>query len=463
MKRIKYLFLSLAIAATFTNCKKELDLKPIDRFSDSNSFLDLNDVQAGVNGAYGRYINYGNDMFINAILSDEAKIGAQNSGAAAIEYRYQFSSSSEELSALWYGYYSMIDQINRVLPYVETVPGIPAQEPRRTVLKASLFALRGIAHFSLLEGYSKRYDANDPLGIPYVTVSDPLQKPARNTVAQTVTAIENDLATAKAMLPDVTAGDFTDTVISKVNIAAYQARIALYKRDYSAAITYATEVINSNIKPLVRGAAFSGIWNDVNTNEVLFRVRLGESTAIGTLWTGISGSVDIAPSDKLVASYSSDDIRRTSYIGTTLGGDNYVKKFFTSARGARKVDIKAIRTAEMYLIRAEAYAKSATPDLTSAAADLNTLRSFRIDNYVPEVFTTADGLIDAITTERYKELAFEGFRFFDLKRNNLPLQRSATDANPAWQSLPAGSYRFVLPIPKSEILANPNIVQNDQY
>ena len=39
-----------------------------------------------------------------------------------------------------------------------------------------------------------------------------------------------------------------------------------------------------------------------------------------------------------------------------------------------------------------------------------------------------------------KELCFEGFRFFDLKRNNLPVQRNATDASPAWQTLPAGNF-----------------------
>jgi hypothetical protein len=65
--------------------------------------------------------------------------------------------------------------------------------------------------------------------------------------------------------------------------------------------------------------------------------------------------------------------------------------------------------------------------------------------------------------ERFKELCFEGFRFFDLKRNNLPVQRNASDASPDWQTLSASSYRFVLPIPNAELLANPNMVQNSGY
>jgi spore maturation protein CgeB len=94
---------------------------------------------------------------------------------------------------------------------------------------------------------------------------------------------------------------------------------------------------------------------------------------------------------------------------------------------------------------------------------LNRLRRARIDAYVDETFSNATALINAIMDERFKELAFEGFRFWDLKRNNLPVERSASDAAEAWRTLPATSHRFVLPIPNDEILANPNMVQNDNY
>ena len=115
----------------------------------------------------------------------------------------------------------------------------------------------------------------------------------------------------------------------------------------------------------------------------------------------------------------------------------------------------------MYLIRAEAYAK--TGNVTSGAAELNLLRSKRLTPYTNEVFASADALFTAIMDERFKELAFEGFRFFDLKRTNLPLQRGATDASPEWQTLAPSSFRWVLPIPRDEITANPNTTQNPGY
>jgi len=117
----------------------------------------------------------------------------------------------------------------------------------------------------------------------------------------------------------------------------------------------------------------------------------------------------------------------------------------------------------MYLLRAEAYAKKSSPDLASGAADLNLLRQNRIFGYVDETFSSANDLIAAILQERFKELCFEGFRFYDLKRNNLPVERDASDASPAWQTLAAGSNLFVYPIPLDAISANPNTIQNPGY
>jgi hypothetical protein len=275
--------------------------------------------------------------------------------------------------------------------------------------------------------------------------------------------IESDLTAARNLLPGVNPGSFRDTVMNRVNVSAYQARISLYKKDYDAAINYATEVIDSRVKPLVSGGQFEAIWTDGVTDEVLFRIRYATSTGIGALWTTTGGNVDIAPSDKLIAAYDPNDARANAYIGTNAAGKKYVNKFYASSRGGRVVDMKACRTAEMYLIRAEANARKSAPDLSASAADLNALRSNRISGYTNETFTNVTTLIDAIMQERYKELAFEGFRFWDLKRNDLPVQRLSSDANAEWQTLATGNYRFVLPIPNSELLANPNMVQNDGY
>lgn len=487
MNQLKYLFFWLTGAFVLAGCSKQLDLVPTDNFIEATAFRTMMDAQMGANEAYFRYgsyispnnnVNkvvsngaYANTMYVSGLLSDEAKIGADNAGQGALTYRYQYSAdatSGGDVIALYTTYYYMIDQVNRVLANVDKVTATSIEEPRRNVLKGQMLALRAIAHFDLLQAYAKNYSTTDQKGIPYMLQYSATAQPARLSVARTVELIEKDLSDAKGLLPAVTAANFSDTVMNQLNITAYQARIALYKGDYQNAITHASTVISSNIKPLASGTNFSGIWTDATTNEILFRIRFiaGSATGspiIGSLWTTTSGLVYFAPSDKLVASFGTGDIRRTAYIGTNAAGNNYVNKFYNSGKGGRIVDLKAARTAEMYLIRAEAYAKLATPDLAKGADDLNTLRAARITGYTPQTFTTAPALISAVLDERFKELCFEGFRFFDLKRNSLPVQRSATDANAAWQTLTANNYRFVLPIPQYELLANPNMVQNDSY
>lgn len=116
----------------------------------------------------------------------------------------------------------------------------------------------------------------------------------------------------------------------------------------------------------------------------------------------------------------------------------------------------------MYLIRAEAYAES--NNLDGAAADYNELRRQRVYDYTDESFVSTEDAVNKIMAERARELCFEGFRFFDLKRRGLPVNRDASDVqSAAWQNLPASDFKWALPIPQDEIFANKNMVQNPGY
>lgn len=462
---LKYIAFCMAISA-IVSCKKGLDLQPTDVFSDANAFLTIDNAQSGAYEAYTRFGGaYSNNLYVNALVSDEATLGKDNGGQGALTYRFQFSADNTtggDVIAAWGGYYSTIDQTNRVLTYLPTVTARADQEPRRNIIRGQMLGLRGMSEFELLRAYTKRYDASNPDGVPLVTAytaANISNKPARKTVAEVTTQIQSDLDSAYLLLANQA---FSDTNVNVINVGAYRARFAMYKGDYQTAITNATAVITSNAKTLSPRTDFSGIWTDANTNETLFRIRY-TGTGIGAIWTTTGGLIYIAPSSKLVSAYDNTDIRLSAYIGGSATNGYFVNKYYTSSLGGRIVSEKVIRIAEMYLLRAEAYAKLSTPDLNSAAADLNAVRTARISNYTPQTFTNKDDLVTAILQERYKELCFEGMRYFDLKRNSLPLQRSATDASPAWQTLDASSYRWVLPIPQDELNTNPNIRQNPGY
>jgi hypothetical protein len=110
-----------------------------------------------------------------------------------------------------------------------------------------------------------------------------------------------------------------------------------------------------------------------------------------------------------------------------------------------------IRTAELFLIRAEARAKKATPDLTGALADLNAVRVR--SGIAASTAATVDDILLAVENERRVEFALEPQRWFDLVRTGrAPAVLSLSDAN-----------KYIFPIPGAEILANPALVQNPGY
>jgi hypothetical protein len=305
------------------------------------------------------------------------------------------------------------------------------------------------------------YDAN-ALAVPLVLQSDLFGQPARATVGEIVTQVESDLATGRAASGIPNAPD--DVVrLSQSAIAAYQARLALLKKDYTAAISYATESITLSGKSLASGDNFVAYWTDANETETIWKYRGNAKPQ--TLWTDTNGDVFFEPSDKLKSQFDrTNDIRFNTFFAINESASDTAKvaKYPGSALGPQINDLKLIRIAELYLIRAEAEAQN--NQLAEAANDINTLRATRIKGYRNISYSGKDEAVADILNERFKELCYEGFRFFDLKRNSLGISRFKSDVqSDVWQNLPANSYRFALPIPQHEVFANKNIKQNEGY
>ncbi|WP_262509712.1 RagB/SusD family nutrient uptake outer membrane protein [Phocaeicola vulgatus] len=76
---------------------------------------------------------------------------------------------------------------------------------------------------------------------------------------------------------------------------------------------------------------------------------------------------------------------------------------------------------------------------------------------------TGDVLKTEIQNERRRELFAEGHRLFDLKRRDLPMDRSNLTLD--WSRvglIPAGSDKLEMPIPQNEIDANGALTIADQ-
>ncbi|TAJ12870.1 RagB/SusD family nutrient uptake outer membrane protein [Marinilabiliaceae bacterium JC017] len=124
------------------------------------------------------------------------------------------------------------------------------------------------------------------------------------------------------------------------------------------------------------------------------------------------------------------------------------------------------RLAEMYLIRAEANAK--TGNGKAALVDVNEIRQRAglTGDALYQLGALPDGksVLDIVLEERRLELAYEGHRRFDVFRNGRTLDRnypgSHLAGNEPFFTVPANHPRVVDYIPREEIWAQPNLIQN---
>ena len=129
-------------------------------------------------------------------------------------------------------------------------------------------------------------------------------------------------------------------------------------------------------------------------------------------------------------------------------------------------NVPVIRLSETYLIAAEAAVK--TGDNAKAIRYLGAIAQRANPSRTLEGVTVT---LDDVMTERRKELVAEGHRMFDVIRNGGTVKRiDDTDSNLASTRHFAADkefnwdfYKIILPVPKAERDANPNVAQNPGY
>ncbi len=458
------------------SCKKVINTTETDLISGETALKTVSYNEQAILGAYAAT---GIEMAIllNATFADEVKVAEfYNAGTT---HEWQYGSTDVGLRDNYTATtpnYRVIDRVNRVL---EALPGADSTKAGDNALRLRLrgeaLFLRAFSHFELYRFYCANYDPNG-LAMPYMETPS-IEPQARIKMDAYFGKMSADVAEAKQLLPN----NLTDiNRATRLAATALQARIALYKKEWAAAETFSTEFISG--LPLASMANFPGIWTDANTSEVAFRLVRTSSFGgrIGSLWRGTSasaaniGTVTWRPSDEIWGAYDqANDVRFASYFKdepllAPARGTRLIYKYAGTTYGTPNENVanaKVYRTGEMYLIRAEARAEqNKITGANSAESDINELRAARITGYVDVVFASKAEAIDAVLLERYKELAYEGHRFWDLKRRGLPVERLATDAPTTNAAvLSAGNFRFLLPIPDPEMKANTLMVQNPGY
>lgn len=489
--KTKFLTLVLALGLFTTSCEKNyLETAPTGSVDAAAAYATTKNAAAAINGIYRamvvRYLDsqghFGHPammIIVDALGEDLILSNTSNTWHLPEQRWIAHRSEDNTLTRFAYQlYYRLIGNANIAIANIDNAAGVQAE---RDQLKGEALALRAFSYFNLVQLYGKRYDAatkpNAQSAVPLV-LTPTTEGLARATVEEVYTQINKDLTDAAALLKT------TRTFKSHVNIdvvKGFQARVALVQQNWADAAKFAAEARKTF--SLMTAAQYQDGFADIANPEWMwgFDHLEDQSEFFGAYHSYISSnynSTNIRATPKVINSLlyeqiPTTDVRSKLWVKTPTTTNSVVpaggvrvpymnQKFrlpgtpSTSTMG----DIPYMRTAEMYLIEAEAQARLGKD--AEAAKVLFEVVSKRDASYKLSTSTTTK-LLDEIMFNRRIELWGEGFRFTDLKRLNLPLNRNGANHNPAVAVLfdvPAGDKQWEFLIPRRELNANKAIVQN---
>jgi tetratricopeptide (TPR) repeat protein len=477
----QYIYLLFAAALFVASCKKSyLVQTPPTSVPVASSIKTENDMDDAVNGMYStmrQFTLFGRDIpILGDLMSDNIYIAQANSGRYLAENNFTMIATNAEASDIYTQGYFTILQANRII----STPLASSNNVNQ--LKGEAYISRALVYLELVNFFGQPLSVDpNALGVPLITApTNPsaalTAKPARAKVSAIYAQIISDLDSAYTIMPTTgtTLHGNNSEYLSKYAAKAIESRAYLYKGDYANAVTAALLVVQNGGYTLTASTSLVAYWANpasVSTKvETIFELALNTATNNGfngldAFYTQTGGGYgDALVTPDLFNLYSATDARRSLILTPSPlhGAVYYSIKYPNFTLASDKDDIKIIRYAEVLATLAESYAR--TGNEPNALIYLNTLAKKRDPSFVGYASTGAQ-LITDILNERRKELAFEGLRYFDLTRLNLPIARPQLGAAsaPSIALIPVGDTRRILPIPQAEIDANSSTTQNPGY
>jgi len=441
MKKInKYLFLLLAVVS-FSACDDYLDVKPKDRIIPTTG----TDFRNLLSSAY------------NAIPADKAKLAFRTDEVKLNESRYDLSNvkdiymwndANPAAGTITYTYdifYKVIMYANHVI--AEGGDATEATQDEIDQIVGEAYLLRAYIHFYLENMYGKPYEkasaANDQ-GIPLSLKIDSEAEYIPNTVAEVYEQIQSDIEQGLSKLTVDTYATGLNYRFSKLAALAFQSRVYLYMAEYAKAQESALEALKlkSDLQDLVADNSKAPHMYDAVESILAMDDNVEEN---------LRDAAYI--SEELKASYDqTHDLRFALYFNAD--GDE-----FAINKGVELASKCTFRTAELYLTISECNAR--LDELDDAKDYLNQLKAKRLatDFYTAEV-TRVDALnkadlITEIANERFREFAFEGHRWFDLRRTTQ--EQIVHNYKSESATLIQGDPRYTIPFPQEAVDNNPNL------
>jgi len=512
MKRFTFIyFLSfLFISSVLTGCDEFLDQPVKGKQVLSNYFSNEDECLKALSGCYASLSPedwWENDFFylVGDICSDDAFKGNSIEGDQrdfGNLARFLITPQNEWIEIKWRYAYEQVYRTNLV---IENVPNAPISENLKKQIVAEAKFLRAFAYFELVKNFG-----GVPLLTKPLTVEDPKQ--SKVPASQIWTQIEADLQAAATDLPDKSGQSAAELGRATKGAAlAYLVKAYIYQEKWNDAEPLAAQIIATGEYNL--NDAFDMVWSvqNPNGNGSIFEIQnnyhelydAGNALPSITRSRADGGWGFCTPSSDL-DNFMAGDPRRdatiikegdyvdedhpeydTSLSENETGRTN--RKYYLSLADRAEVDEHKraplnqilFRYADLLLLHAEA----AWHNGNSGAA-LTSVNEVRNRVGLAPLASAGDQLLQDIYGERRMELAMEGHRYYDLKRqagisqSSFPRIKEVMEAFVTYNmnsntDYDAGNNKGVLfdvsvhtlfPIPQNEIdLSEGAITQNPGY
>lgn len=434
--------LSLGAVLGFSSCSKFLDIQPVGKVipTTTEDYRDLMtkayDFPIGDRGL--------TDMRTDIALSRNQSFDLNLYGDLMKWNDLNYKSGSYAWG--WASYYSSIYYANALIAKAGEILG---DEGERRQLLGEAYLHRAYLHFLLVNLYGKpitQQGARDSRAIPLKLDIDLENTLPRQTVEVVYKQVLADIVRAKELLQqDEWHKEVERYRYSRLSALALEARVQLYRAEWAEAYKLAEAALAKKSTLEDFNTPTAKLPNLYNSGEMIQSLELLYNSASGRAVRGAKAFVE---------SYDIEDLRRTKFFGSFDAKAQYYQ--VSKVDGTTKYRC-SFRTAELYLTSAE------------AAAQLNRLGDARTRllqllkaRYTPTGYEAVVRSVEAmnaedlkafILTERAKELALEGHRWFDLRRTSRPaLVKDLSDGK---VQLEVNDARYTLPIPREAIEANP--------
>lgn len=470
------------IAALFINACDLLEVEPAQSVSPevvTENFESLEQLSQGVYAHMYRWGAYGNVMgLVPDLLADNGRL---RPGASRHQSRTNNTASTAgHLSPMWQPYYEAINDINLVIKYLPEInlAEITEDESDRDRILGEMYFMRALLYHDLTKtfGYEPGMAPVD-FDVSVILRTEPVEDVpgadfrGRAPVSEVYTQIESDLENARTLLAEHGRtggsasffGNYAAALGLSARVALFQAEGGANTAQLERARDFAQQAMDAAADVgagLTSGGAVADMFAGNPNPEALFEISiqnqdesLGVNDALSPYLLPAQWHANV-PAEDFVALFESNDARLPLYPFDEGNGYYYTIKY-NQWNDVWTDNTPVIRYAEMMLIHAEAEA-----ELNNEGDALNTLNELRVSRAASELDVSGSALIDAIMTERRLELAFEGHRWFDLKRRGMDVPKPAPTGQ---ATLSYNDFRLLAPIADSQVELNEELVQSPGY